>query len=126
MIKLFLFVSLFVASVQACEQNEISFPKNNVCAKLNWISGPAFDQFNSATVHTSETNLKLNVLPWMVMSGGHEHGSRPVLLTTVAPGEYLVEKIYFMKGMQGSWFLKLQLLNDNKEIVEEVRTLVEL
>jgi hypothetical protein len=124
--KLFLLASLFITSAYACQQDEIKFPQNNVCAKLNWITGPFFDQFNSASISLSETNFKLNVLPWMVMTNGHDHGSRPVVLTTIAPREYLVEKIYFMKGMQGNWFLRLQLINEKKEIIEEVRTLVEL
>ena len=116
----------FIGLVEACEPNEIAFPKSKVCSKLTWISGPSINQFNSATVQLSETSLKLNVIPWMVMIGGHEHGSRPVIINEVSPSDYLIEKIYFMGGMQGSWFLKFQLINDKKEIVEEVRSLVSL
>ena len=116
----------FIGQVNACEPDEIAFPKSQLCSKLTWITGPSLNQFNSVSVHISETNLKLNVIPWMVMMGGHEHGSRPVALTRVSPNDYLIEKIYFVGGMQGSWFLKLQLLNDKKEVVEEVRTLVSI
>lgn len=113
-----------INQAKACEPNEIAFPKNQVCSKLTWITGPSFNQFNSATVQLSETNLKLNVIPWMVMTGSHEHGSRPVTINAISPSDYLIEKIYFMGGMQGNWFLKLQLINDKKEVVEEVRSLV--
>lgn len=119
------FLNLSTA-VWACEQDEISFPKNNVCAKLSWINTPALNQYNSASIHTSATELKLNVLPWMVMAGGHEHGSRPAQITTISPNDYLIEKLYFMGGMQGDWFLKLQLLDASKVILEEIRVKVEL
>ena len=126
-ILLFAFSLLgFIGQVKACELNEIAFPKSQVCSKLTWITGPSINQFNTATIQLSETSLKLKVFPWMVMEGGHEHGSRPVIINEVTPGDYLIEKIYFMGGMQGSWFLKLQLLNDKKEVVEEVRSLVSL
>ena len=116
----------FFTSAFACVQDEISFPQNKVCASLNWVSGPNLNQYNSVAVHTSETNLKLNLVPWMVMSNGHEHGSRPIIMTTVTPVDYLFEKIYFMGGMSGEWFLKLQLVNEQKVVVEEVRVKVDL
>lgn len=121
-----LFFLCFISSAYACDQGEISFPQNKVCASLSWITGPSLNQFNSVNIHISETNLKLNVLPWMVMEGGHEHGSRPVTITTVSKADYLVEKLYFMGGMHGDWFLKLQLVDGDKKIFEEVRTKVEL
>lgn len=116
----------FFTSAYACVQGEISFPQNKVCATLNWIQGPSLNQFNSASLHISETNLKLNVIPWMVMGMGHEHGSRPVTITNVSPFDYLVEKIYFMGGMSGDWFLRLQLVDDKKNVIEEVRTKIDL
>lgn len=120
-----MFVSVFTKAY-ACEQGEINFAKNNICAKINWIKGPSINEFNTVSVSLSEDkNLKLNVLPWMVMMG-HEHGSRPVVMSNVSPTDYLVEKIYFMGGMNGQWYLKLQLVNDSKEVVEEVRTPVNL
>lgn len=125
-VLLALFFVSFFTNAYACEQNEINFVKSNICVKLNWISGPSFNEFNSVSINLSENkNLKLNVLPWMVMSG-HEHGSRPVVMTTVSPTEYLVEKIYFMGGMHGQWYLKLQLLDQSNVIVEEVRSPVSL
>lgn len=115
------FVSFFTKAY-ACEQGEIKFEKNNICAEVNWIKGPSLNEFNSVSVNLSENkNLTLNVIPWMVMAH-HEHGSRPVITTAISPTDYLIEKIYFMGGMQGQWYLKLQLLNDKKEIIEEVRS----
>lgn len=125
-----LFLALFFTSIfskaSACEQGEINFIKNNICAKIDWIKGPSLNEFNTISVNLSENaNLKLNVLPWMVM-GSHEHGSRPISITAISPTDYLVEKIYFMGGMQGQWYLRLQLLNDQKVVVEEVSTQVSL
>ena len=119
--------AILFSSAYACESGEIAFEKNNLCAKIHWITGPSANLYNSATITLSNnTDLKLNVIPWMVMEGGHEHGSRPVTITNVSPTDYLVEKLYFMGGMMGEWYLKLQLVNDQKVVVEEVRTLVEL
>lgn len=119
------FVSFFTKAY-ACEQGEINFEKNNICAKVSWIKGPSINEFNSVSVNLSEDkNLRLNVLPWMVMTN-MEHGSRPVTMTSVSPTDYLVEKIYFMGGMHGQWFLKLQLLNAENAVVEEIRTPVRL
>ena len=124
----FLFAfAFFNIKAYACEQGEIEFKEKNICAKIEWMTPPAFNQYLSATVTLKNNEAySLNVLPWMVMAGGHEHGSRPVALTTVSPNDYLVEKIYFMGGMKGDWFLRLQLLNGKKEIVEENRVKVEL
>ena len=117
---------LFSVNLSACEPGEVTFDKNNLCAKIQWINTPVLNQFISASVTLSaDTSLKLNVIPWMVMPG-HEHGSRPVVITAVGPTDYLVEKMYFMGGMMGEWFLRLQLLNDKKEVTEEVRVKVDL
>ncbi len=121
-----LFVTLFVSTSYACEEGELSFPQTKTCAKINWINGPSFNQYNNASVTLKNNQgLKLNIFPWMVMGGGHEHGSRPVKITEISPDDYLIEKIYFMGGMKGDWFLRLQLLK-GIEIVEEVRVKVEL
>lgn len=120
-----MFVSFFTKAY-ACEQGEINFVKNNICARVDWVKGPSINEFNTVVVNlTEDKDLTLNVIPWMVMMG-HEHGSRPVTIKAVTPRDYLIEKIYFMGGMNGQWYLKLQLLNDKKEVVEEVRTPVNL
>ncbi len=124
---LLLACAFFNIKAYACEQGEISFSQNNVCAKVEWQNTPVFNQYTSATVTLkNNNNYSLNVIPWMVMAGGHEHGSRPVVITPVSSDDYLIEKIYFMGGMKGDWFLRLQLLNDKKQIVEENRVKVEL
>lgn len=126
-IFLFAALSLFSISTQACEVGELTFPNSDLCAKVEWLQGPSYNQYNSMEVTLNkETSLKLNVVPWMVMSGGHEHGSRPVKLNANSSTEYSVEKIYFMGGMVGEWYLRFQLLNSENNVVEEVRTLIEL
>lgn len=120
-------LSLLTSAVFACESGEVAFEKSLLCAKISWLTGPVFNQYSSATVTLNEqTALKLNVIPWMVMGGGHEHGTKKVTITATTPTDYLIEKIYFMGGMTGSWFLRLQLINDKSEVVEEVRSLVAL
>ena len=122
-------ISLFFAtSTNACEPTEITFNKNKICASLKWMTGPTLNEFNSIEVslrregHLGLENTMLKVLPWMVMGGGHEHGSRPVETSKVGNDLYLVKKIYFMGGMSGNWFLRFQLLDNNSQIIEEVRS----
>lgn len=125
--SIFLFLSLINLDAFSCEPGEIAFSQTTVCAKVEWQSKPVFNQYTSASVTLkNNSNYTLNVIPWMVMGGGHEHGSRPVVITTVSPDDYLVEKIYFMGGMMGDWFLRLQLLNSKKQIIEESRVKVDL
>lgn len=116
----------FFPKAFACDQGDINFVKNDICARVDWVKGPSINEFNTVVVNLSEDKgLTLNVLPWMVMMG-HEHGSRPVAIKAVSPRDYLIEKIYFMGGMNGQWYLRLQLLNDQKVVVEEIRTPVKL
>ncbi len=126
----YLFLTLlllsFFTKAHACDQDEIKFIENGICAKINWIIGPTYNQFNEIQVILSENNnFRLNVIPWMVMSA-HEHGSRPIVMTVITPTDYLIEKIYFMGGMQGLWYLRFQLLNEQNIVLEEVRSLVSL
>ena len=124
----FLFATLALSSsLVACETGEISFPQSDLCAQLEWLQGPTYNQFNNIEISLNkDSNYRLNIIPWMVMSGGHEHGSRPVKIVASSSTNYVVEKIYFMGGMMGDWYLRLQLLNSDNSVVEEVRTLVEL
>lgn len=121
LILTFLSINIAIAD----ENCGIKFEKTNVCANIEWIYGPYLDQYNSAKI--SLTNIEnftsIKVIPWMVMSS-HEHGSRPVTLTKTSDNEYLIEKAYFMGGMQGTWFFKVQLLKDTT-VLEEVRTAIQ-
>ena len=117
-----IFISLSSLSVQADERCDVKFSQNNVCANVDWVYGPFLDQYTSAKIIHSENNnvVTLKVIPWMVMAN-HEHGSRPVVLTKTSDREYLVEKAFFMGGMEGSWFFRIQLLDTNKKVLEEAR-----
>ena len=116
------FILLSTKTVLAEERCDVKFSQTNVCANIDWIYGPFLDQYTSAKISHSENNnvVSLKVIPWMVMAN-HEHGSRPVLLTKTSDREYLVEKAFFMGGMEGHWFFKIQLLDVNKKVLEESR-----
>ena len=117
------FLSLFSTLSFANSRCDISFDQNKVCAQLDWIYGPYFDQNNSAkiSIDPSAAFDSIKVIPWMVMMGGHEHGSRPVKLTAQGANEFLIENAYFMGGMSGEWYFKIQLLKNNS-VIEEKRT----
>jgi hypothetical protein len=116
---LFTFSSVKAFEIQRCD---LLLSKTSTCANFDWIYGPYLDQYNSLKITLSDnSNYKsLKVIPWMVMSS-HEHGSKPVTLTQTGANEYLVEKAYFMGGMKGEWYLKLQLLDDKNTIIDENR-----
>jgi hypothetical protein len=118
-------VSSFTSSF-ADERCDVKFNTVAVCANIDWVSGPFLDQYNSAKISLSNNTQvsTINVIPWMVMSS-HEHGSRPVDLTKTGENEFLIEKAYFMGGMDGQWFLKIQLNDSNHSLIEEVRYLIE-
>ena len=114
--------AVFTISSFADERCDLKFSQSNVCANVDWIYGPYLDQYTSAKIsHTEDINVvSMKVIPWMVMAN-HEHGSRPVVLTKTSDREYLIEKAFFMGGMEGSWFLRVQLLDANKKVIEEAR-----
>lgn len=126
--KSLIFILLCVLSftLSATENCQIKFPITNLCGKLTWIYGPYFDQYNSAKIEISDNSnvANIKVIPWMVMNH-HEHGSKAVILTKTADQEYLVEKAYFMGGMDGDWFFKIQLLDKNNMVIEEARTQID-
>ena len=123
---IFSFFLTFSTFIMAQDRCDVSFAKSSVCANIDWVYGPYLDQYSSAKISLSEdTNVKsIKIIPWMVMSG-HEHGSRPVVLSKTGDYDYLVEKAYFMGGMVGTWYLKIQLLNQQNAIIDENRYLIE-
>lgn len=110
----------------ADDRCDIKFSKTSVCANINWMYGPYLDQYNSAKLSLSENDQvgSIKVIPWMVMSN-HEHGSSPVVLTKTGDREFLIEKAYFMDGMDGIWFLKIQLNDLKNALIEETKYPIE-
>jgi hypothetical protein len=94
-------------------------PNHKVCVSLEWVDGPFINArgqraFSSARV--TVTNLDgearpfdgLQVYPWMIMSGGHQHGARPVVINSEADGVYKVSEI-LMNEMMGVWQMRVAL-----------------
>jgi len=131
LMKLFKLVLLFLLSLMslsliANERCDLSFPKSNTCVNFEWVYGPYLDQYNTIKISYRETldATSIKVIPWMVMQHGHEHGSRPVTMTQTGDREFLVDKIFFMGGMMGEWYLRVQLLDSKNSILEEQRQLI--
>lgn len=125
--KIILLISTFLISTSIFADNrcDFSFPNNKVCAELNWVYGPFYDQENSFRVSlTNSTQFtSIKVIPWMVMHG-HEHGSGPVKMKAIGQNEFQIDNAHFIGGMMGDWFIRLQLLNGT-QVVEETRLKVE-
>lgn len=124
-----LLVILFLSfSLHAEVRCDINFPSTNQCAQINWTYGPFEDQLNSfiITIDNKSVVKTIKVIPWMVMSEGHAHGGRSVKMTTIGDLEFNIENAYFMGGMNGSWYLKVQLMDSSSKIIDEARYLVNL
>ena len=121
-----LLLTVMSLSVFSNERCDLTFTKTNTCVNFDWVYGPFLDQYNSVKVSFQESNEveAIKVIPWMVMQHGHEHGSRPVTMTKTGDREYLVDKIFFMGGMVGDWYLRVQLLDSKNTILEEQRQLI--
>ncbi len=129
--KLFKLIMLFFLTLMpfiifANDRCDLTFIKTNTCVNFDWVYGPYLDQYNSVKVSYQETiNVTaIKVIPWMVMQHGHEHGSRPVTMTKTGDREFLIDKIFFMGGMIGEWYLRVQLLDSKNVILEEQRQLI--
>lgn len=101
------------------------FKKTKFSFSLDWIDGPVRGEnkfilrsWNDdlGTLNGPYQNLpeKLHVYLWMPDMG---HGSAPVKLKQLAPGEYEVSNVYIIMG--GKWDLHFQLLK-NEAVVDEV------
>lgn len=120
------FLTLLPLIIFANDRCDLTFTKTNTCVNFDWVYGPFLDQYNSVKVSYQETiDVKsIKVIPWMVMQHGHEHGSRPVTMTKTGDREFLIDKIFFMGGMIGEWYLRVQLLDSKNVILEEQRQLI--
>lgn len=119
-VVLMAFISSMAMAQTRCDLN---FKVTQLCAQIDWIYGPFLDQNNSLTISVNKNDAvkSIKVIPWMVMSEGHEHGSRPVKMSVTSELEYRIENAYFMGGMMGDWFLKVQLLDTNGKLLEEAK-----
>jgi len=121
----FLLTIFMTTHLMASERCDVQFKQVSVCANIDWVYGPYLDQYNSARISYTESDKvsSLKIIPWMVMRN-HEHGSRPVVLTKTGDRDYLIEKAFFMGGMEGQWFFKVQLLDPSNKLIEEARYLI--
>ena len=130
---IFLFALLPFGLSAYDEPCPIYFPKQDVCAEVNWVLGPYLNhghrrhhmathkKYSTLDVHfwdrndSSKTPLQfdsIKVYPWMIMHG-MEHGARPVSLSLLPNGHYRVSKILFMKMNHGYWEMRFALGNQN-------------
>ncbi len=120
---LFLFFATITYSHDAssCLEGEIFIAKYQTCLGHEWIEGPYLNgrgQRAASTLRlTFDTHRELNlsnarVYPWMLMHGGHQHGSRPVSLEVVSESEIIVRNI-LLTQMNGQWLMRINL--DAKE-----------
>ncbi len=117
---LFLIVVLS-SQVMANEKCNFDLTKT-LCGKVEFVSGISRKKDSSFKLYiylkdkmTKGIFLKVNpdIKLWMVMKGGHGHGSEPVQLSKVKD-YYLVKNVWFL--MQGQWDLKISYKHGQKMI----------
>lgn len=102
------------------------FSKTKYAFTINWIAGPLkgeskfiLKSWNQdvGTISGPYQDLPntLHVYIWMPDMG---HGSAPVKIKKIAPGEYEVTNIYFVMG--GTWEVYFQILKNKDDVLDEV------
>jgi hypothetical protein len=116
-----------VGSGSVFSQNaEFKFAKTGYSFAVDWTEAPHIGQSSfqlkiwKTQVGTingpfEDPSEQLHVFLWMPSMG---HGSSPVTLTKIAPGEYDVTNVYFIMG--GKWQVKFQLISNGKVVDETV------
>jgi YtkA-like protein len=91
------------------------FSHANACIDLIWEKKPTKDDMGSFVVEFYNPDDRsqfidlhgtLDVVLWMPSMG---HGSSPVTVEKLAPGQYRVSKVYFI--MPGDWEIQFKLKN---------------
>ena len=132
--KIITLLTLLV-SVSAYSHCPIKFESENLCANLEWTSGPVLNSLSAFEVvfwksgdhsHTPVTpKSDVEFMSWMVMDSGMEHGGPAMNWDEVETGIFQVNDArFFMHGMKGYWQVKVQLTKYS-ELVEEKAVLVE-
>ena len=121
--KLFILVLLGLLSfnIFAVSKKCAAITKDNICIELEWSQKVELGTFLENTVRFKDLNLsddtrtvyvsvekKVEFYGWMIMHH-HAHGTRPVETKKVAAGVFHNSKIFFMKGMTGTWQFKVKI-----------------
>jgi len=98
------------------------FAQANVCLDLIWEKKPTNDDMGSFVVETYtpgdrsqfvDLKNQLEIVLWMPSMG---HGSSPVTIEKIAPGQYRVSRVFFI--MPGDWEIQFKLKNGNTVLEE--------
>lgn len=101
----------------SCTSDEIFIKEYATCLGYQWVEGPYLngrgERAYSTLRLTFDTHRELdlhqvNVSPWMLMHGGHQHGARQVEIEVIDNTEIIVRKI-LLTQMNGKWFLRINL-----------------
>ncbi len=123
-----LILSLLLLPVLVFADCETRFESVNLCAKLAWTQGPVFNKpsafeltfldeaSNSGT--PQDPQKEINIYSWMKMDNGHHHGG-PGFVVNRSGNVWSTEKVRFFSGMSGTWFIRVELRQDN-QIIEMI------
>jgi hypothetical protein len=112
----FILLLVFIVST-AHATCDLNFKQTNLCADLNWTTGPVVNQASAFNLSFDRSYLPytLKVDVWMQM-GGHGHGSRPVVMRNLSDSQVEVSQVWFV--MKGKWQVRGFLINEAGAEVE--------
>ncbi|PIK15020.1 FixH family protein [Halobacteriovorax sp. JY17] len=118
---------IFSLSTLSFANCDVFLEESNTCVAYQWTKGPFLNSgaernFSELEVRffdaddATETAIpkeEVEILPWMIMPN-MQHGTRPVITTELANGNYLVTEI-FLRKMMGWW--EIRFVNSSDESV---------
>ena len=125
MLVLFTLLTLANFGAQAkasCGATEIHLAAHSLCVSHDWLEGPYLNgrgerNFSRLILrfraddqsHATAANLgQASYWAWMIMPGGHQHGTRPIKVENVSEAEVTLGQIMFTQ-MPGEWFIRINL-----------------
>lgn len=121
--KILVFVSFLLMSVNSFSHCPIEFKEINLCGAVTWIDGPYDGKVSKFQVNFWEKGdqyhepispaYDIDIYSWMIMENGHSHGGPQMSYQEVSQGIFEVNDArFFMGGMRGFWEVRIELFND--------------
>lgn len=100
----------------AAPLKETTCNEKGACVEIESITDFAVKKesaFYVTLLDNVESVQDLKIYLWMIMPGGHEHGTTPLKITALEANKFLCEKAFFV--MKGKWQIKVEYKNKGQD-----------
>ncbi len=107
---------LYSLNVWSAPLKETTCNEKGACVEIESITDFVVKKESSFYVtllDNVESVQDLKIYLWMIMPGGHEHGTAPLKITALEANKFLCEKALFV--MKGKWQIKVEYKNKGQE-----------